>query len=80
MGLTTSKTVYRQGFGPLIPGVLTAPYPNCLHCKARQAAGGLGYQVGPGAAFSCSWDCLDSSLRSCCREAWLLGREAWVPG
>lgn len=47
MSLTTSKTVYRQGFGPLIPGVITAPYPNCLHCKARHAAGGLGYQVAP---------------------------------
>lgn len=28
-------------------GVVTAPYPYCLHCKARQAAGGLGYGVPP---------------------------------
>lgn len=46
MALTTSKTVYRQTFGPLIPGVNIAPYPNCLHCKARLATpGGLGYSV-----------------------------------
>jgi 4-aminobutyrate aminotransferase len=45
MALTTSKTVYRQTFGPLMAGVVTAPYPNCLHCKARQAAGGMGYEV-----------------------------------
>jgi 4-aminobutyrate aminotransferase len=32
MALTTSKTVYRVGFGPLMPGVFVAPYPNCLHC------------------------------------------------
>lgn len=33
MSLTTSKTIYRQGFAPLMPGVFVAPYPNCLHCK-----------------------------------------------
>jgi 4-aminobutyrate aminotransferase len=38
MALTTSKTIYRQGFAPLMPQVFTAPYPNCLHCKARQTA------------------------------------------
>jgi acetylornithine/succinyldiaminopimelate/putrescine aminotransferase len=27
MALTTSKTVYRAGFGPLIPGVFVAPFP-----------------------------------------------------
>lgn len=53
MALTTSKTVYRQGFAPLMPGVLVAPYPNCLHCKARQAAGGLGYQVGRRPSWGC---------------------------
>eukprot|EP00887_Chlorella_sp_A99_P005683 scaffold1.g5683.t1 len=47
MALTTSKTVYRQAFGPLVPGVATAPYPYCLHCRARTAAGGLGYTLAP---------------------------------
>ena len=26
-------------------GVVSAPYPYCLHCKARHAAGGLGYEA-----------------------------------
>ena len=38
MALTTSKTYYRANFGPLMPGVFIAPYPYCLHCKARQAS------------------------------------------
>jgi len=47
MSLTTSKTVYRQSFGPLPSGVTVAPYPYCLHCKARVAAGGLGQSIAP---------------------------------
>ena len=27
MALTTSKTIYRAGFGPLMPGVFVAPFP-----------------------------------------------------
>jgi 4-aminobutyrate aminotransferase len=27
MSLTTSKTVYKAGFGPLMPGVYVAPFP-----------------------------------------------------
>jgi 4-aminobutyrate aminotransferase len=27
MSLTTSKTIYRAGYGPLMPGVFVAPYP-----------------------------------------------------
>lgn len=27
--------------------MVTAPYPYCLHCKTRQAVGGLGYDVAP---------------------------------
>ena len=38
MALTTSKTYYRQQFGPLMPDVYVAPYPYCLHCKVRQAS------------------------------------------
>jgi len=37
MALTNSKTYYRAGFAPLLPGVLTSSYPYCLHCKTRQA-------------------------------------------
>lgn len=37
MALTTSKNVYRAGYGPLMSGVVTAPYPDCLHCKVRLA-------------------------------------------
>ena len=47
MAVTTSKTVYRQNFGPHMGGVAVAPYPYCLHCKARQAGGGLGYTLAP---------------------------------
>eukprot|EP00898_Chlorokybus_atmophyticus_P007338 jgi/Chlat1/7605/Chrsp64S00557 len=38
MAVTSSKVVYRQNFGPLMPQVFIAPYPYCLHCKVRQAA------------------------------------------
>jgi len=34
MGMTTSKTIYRDGFGPLLPGIFVAPFPYCLHCPA----------------------------------------------
>ena len=27
MSLTTSKTIYKQGFGPMMPGVVVAPFP-----------------------------------------------------
>ena len=47
MALTTSKVVYRQNFGPLIPGVFIAPYPYCLYCKWQEAQGFSGYHVAP---------------------------------
>lgn len=47
MSVTTSKTVYRQFFGPMPPGVFVAPYPYCLHCPTRAAAGGLGMGMAP---------------------------------
>ena len=49
MALTTSKTYYRQGFAPLMPSVTVAPYPYCLHCKARACApdGGDWYKACP---------------------------------
>jgi len=47
MSLTTSKTVYRAGFGPLMPGVFVAPYPNCLHCGVQKEWGRSGYHPAP---------------------------------
>lgn len=49
MALTTSKTIYREGFAPLMPGVITAPYPYCLHCPTRLAApdGAGWYKLPP---------------------------------
>jgi 4-aminobutyrate aminotransferase len=32
LSLTARKAVQRAGFGPLIPGVAHAPYPNCYRC------------------------------------------------
>lgn len=31
MALTTSKTIYSAGFGPLMGGVTVAPFPYALH-------------------------------------------------
>jgi 4-aminobutyrate aminotransferase len=47
MSLTTSKTIYRQTFGPLPAGVAVASYPYCLQCPTRKAAGGLDFSVAP---------------------------------
>jgi 4-aminobutyrate aminotransferase len=32
LSLTARKAVQRQGFGPLVPGVVHAPYPYCYRC------------------------------------------------
>ena len=32
MSLSASKTVHKQGFGPLVPGVHHVPYANCYRC------------------------------------------------
>jgi 4-aminobutyrate aminotransferase len=37
MSLTTSKTIYRAGFGPLMAGVHTTPFPYCFRCKVKSA-------------------------------------------
>ena len=34
MSLTTSKYIYRAGFGPLLPGVHVIPFPYCLRCPS----------------------------------------------
>lgn len=32
LSLTSSKALQRRGFGPLVPGVYHAPYPDCYRC------------------------------------------------
>lgn len=32
LSMTSSRTTQRRGFGPLLPGVYHAPYPNCYRC------------------------------------------------
>jgi 4-aminobutyrate aminotransferase len=32
LSLTSSKAIQRRGFGPLMPGVYHAPYPDCYRC------------------------------------------------
>jgi 4-aminobutyrate aminotransferase len=38
LSLTARKAVQRAGFGPLIPGVVHTPYPNCYRCPFGKAA------------------------------------------
>ena len=40
LALTSSKTAYGTGFGPLPSGLLTTPFPYCLHCRVPRPAGG----------------------------------------
>jgi 4-aminobutyrate aminotransferase len=40
MALTSSKTVYRAGYQPLMPGVFFAPYAYCYRCPKAEAAPG----------------------------------------
>ena len=36
LSLTARKAVQRRGFGPLVPGAIHAPYPNCYRCPFGQ--------------------------------------------
>lgn len=47
MTLTSSRTIQRQWFGPLMPGVYHAPYPDCYRCPVGRAPD------------SCNAECLD---------------------
>lgn len=33
LSLTASKSIQRRGFGPMMPGVFHAPYPDCYRCR-----------------------------------------------
>jgi 4-aminobutyrate aminotransferase len=47
LALTASKTIQRRGFGPMMPGVYHAPYPDCYRCP-------LGLKSD-----NCAAECLD---------------------
>jgi len=47
LSLTASKAIQRQGFGPLMPGVYHAPFPDCYRCP-------LGLNTA-----DCAAECLD---------------------
>jgi 4-aminobutyrate aminotransferase len=39
LSLTHSKTVYKEGFGPLMSGVVVTPFPYCFRCNVKRAVG-----------------------------------------
>eukprot|EP00051_Salpingoeca_urceolata_P011501 m.142694 g.142694 ORF g.142694 m.142694 type:complete len:70 (-) comp17144_c0_seq9:1032-1241(-) len=39
MGMTSSKTVYRAGMGPSMPGIHVVPYAYCLNCPSAPVGG-----------------------------------------
>ena len=45
LSLTASKAIQRRGFGPLMPGVYHAPYPDCYRCPLGLNAGELRGRV-----------------------------------
>jgi 4-aminobutyrate aminotransferase len=47
LSLTASKAIQRRGFGPLVPGVYHAPFPDCYRCP-------LGLKVE-----NCAAECLE---------------------
>lgn len=45
MAMTRSKTVYGQGFGPLMPGTFSVPFPYCKQCSiALKSDGKYGFE------------------------------------
>lgn len=44
MAMTRSKTVYGEGFAPLMPGVFSVPFPYCAQCSvAKHSKGEYNY-------------------------------------
>ncbi|QDS78075.1 hypothetical protein FKW77_003647 [Venturia effusa] len=44
MAMTRSKTIYAEGYGPLMPGVFTVPFPYCKQCSvALNSDGKFGF-------------------------------------
>jgi len=44
LSLTARKAVQRRGFGPLVPGVIHAPYPYCYRCPFGQTPDTCGVE------------------------------------
>jgi 4-aminobutyrate aminotransferase len=42
LSLTSSKTLQRKGFGPMVPGVYHAPYANCYRCPVGSTPDACG--------------------------------------
>jgi len=40
MAMTRSKTVYGEGYSPLMPGVFSVPFPYCAQCSIASASNG----------------------------------------
>ena len=40
MAMTRSKTIYGDGYAPLMPGVFSVPFPYCKQCSVAGASGG----------------------------------------
>lgn len=40
MAMTSSKHVYRVGYGPLPSGFHQVPFPYCVHCPSSGSGGG----------------------------------------
>ena len=40
MAMTRSKTIYGEGYAPLIPGVFSVPFPYCKQCSVASHSGG----------------------------------------
>ncbi|MDI1484950.1 MAG: hypothetical protein OHK93_000084 [Ramalina farinacea] len=40
MAMTRSKTIYGDGYAPLMPGVFSVPFPYCAQCSVAAASGG----------------------------------------
>lgn len=81
MSLTASKAIYKQGMHPFMPSAVFTPYPYCLHCPTRKAAGGSGYTLEPDiapfeAASGGGFQCCNSPLESL---RWLLKMQS-APG
>lgn len=52
MSFTTSKTIYRNRFGPLLPGVFVTPFPYCLHCPSQCSSSSSSFPTPPNASAS----------------------------
>ncbi|CAO1596998.1 MAG: hypothetical protein LQ349_007128 [Xanthoria aureola] len=45
MAMTRSKTIYGEGFAPLMPGVFSVPFPYCAQCSiAKHSEGKYNFQ------------------------------------